>query len=506
MAIRNELVSQFVKITNDKTEQKQETTVFGTVRSQGGETYVQLDGSDLFTPVKMTVDAAPGERVLVLIKDHKAIVNGDTSVVAARESQVAAINHHIGAVIGADESIQSSRLDIVDSDIQAIGADVLIQNSNIEAIDAKVELQNASIEAIDTKVELQDSSIEAIDTKVNLQNSQIQSIGSAISLQQSNIEAIDTRVQMQNTNIGTLDSKVNIINSVFTIKDGQITGIKGIDAQFANFDAATIGTATIQELFAQHGIIKDVVVQDQKITGELVGVTIHGDLIDANTVVADKLVILGEDGLYYKLNTNGMSITAQQTDYNSLNGSIITAKSITADRIDVSDLVAFAATIGGFRIVADALYTPSKQSVMSTARGVYLGSDGQFSVGDGTSYIRYYKDTVTNTYKLDIQANDLSFTGLDSISNAISCIQTGTDDQGLRYVEFSAFGDQFKIQISNQQIQFLEGNQIAAWIGSQTLHINRAEIQNELYFGQFMWAQHGPTGYKSMGLMWKGDS
>ncbi len=94
-----------------------------------------------------------------------------------------------------------------------------------------------------------------------------------------------------------------------------------------------------------------------------------------------------EDGLYYKLNTDGVSITAEQTEYNSLNGSVITAKSVTAEKISVSDLVAFGADIGGFHITTDAIYSGVKASADNTARGVYLDSGGQLCVGDGTSFL-----------------------------------------------------------------------------------------------------------------------
>ena len=88
----------------------------------------------------------------------------------------------------------------------------------------------------------------------------------------------------------------------------------------------------------------------------MVGVTIRGDLIEGNTIKADKLVIKGEDGLYYKLNTNGSTITSEQTDYNSLNGTLIQAKSITADKVAVTDLVAFGADIAGNHIGNGAIY------------------------------------------------------------------------------------------------------------------------------------------------------
>ena len=119
------------------------------------------------------------------------------------------------------------------------------------------------------------------------------------------------------------------------------------DIKYAQIDFANIGKAALEQFFAKSGLIEDVVVGDQKVTGTLVGVTILGDSIKGGTVIADKLVIKGEDGLYYKLNTDGNTVEKEQTDYNSLDGGVIRAKSITATKIAVDDLVAFGATIGG---------------------------------------------------------------------------------------------------------------------------------------------------------------
>lgn len=195
------------------------------------------------------------------------------------------------------------------------------------------------------------------------------------------------------------------------------------DLKYANIDLSNITMATIGHFFSTSGIIKDVVVGDQTITGELVGVTIKGDLIEANTIVADKLVIKGDDGLYYKLNTDGVTTEAEQTDYNSLNGSVIRAQSVTADKISVTDLVAFDATIAGFHITDASLYSGAKDSVTNAARGVYLGSDSQVSFGDGTNFIKYYKDTDGN-YKLAISAESLTFTTGENIYEELSKIDT----------------------------------------------------------------------------------
>ena len=166
--------------------------------------------------------------------------------------------------------------------------------------------------------------------------------------------------------------------------------------------------AAVEKLFTESGIIKDLVVSSGQITGELVGVTIKGDLIEGGTVVADKLVVKGSDGLYYKLNTDGSTVETEQTEYNSLNGSVITAKSITATKISVDDLVAFGATIGGFNITKTAIYSGVKSSVDNTTRGTYLDKEGQMTIGDANNFLKYYKDADGN-YKLEVSAQSIKF-------------------------------------------------------------------------------------------------
>ena len=182
----------------------------------------------------------------------------------------------------------------------------------------------------------------------------------------------------------------------------------------------------MEYFYAQSGLVKDVKIGDATITGELVGVTISGDLLKGNTVVADKLVIKGSDGLYYKLNTDGMSVEKEQTDYNSLNGQVIRAKSITATKIDVEDLVAFGATIGGFKIGRNSIYSGVKESVGNTTRGIYMDNDGQFVFGDANQYVKFYKIS-EGKYKLAIAVEDL-FIGSANVADAISDAKNTADN------------------------------------------------------------------------------
>ncbi len=200
------------------------------------------------------------------------------------------------------------------------------------------------------------------------------------------------------------------------------------DIRYANIDFTNIGKAAMEYFYAQSGLIKDVTVGDQTITGELVGVTIKGDLIEGNTIVADKLVIKGNDGLYYKLNTDGATIEKEQTDYNSLKGSILQAKSVTAEKISVKDLVAFGATIGGVNIADSSIYSGVKSSVNNTTRGFYLGKDGQVNFGDTSNYLKYFQDT-DGTWKLAIAADEITFSSGTNVADAIGGSVASTTEE-----------------------------------------------------------------------------
>lgn len=200
---------------------------------------------------------------------------------------------------------------------------------------------------------------------------------------------------------------------------------KKLDAEsakikFANIDFSNIGKAAMEYFYAQSGLIKDVVVGDQKITGHLIGVTISGDLIEGNTVKAEKLVVLGKDGLYYKLNVNALGEATASSDkkyQNGLDGSVIIAKSVTAEKVSVKDLVAFGATIGGLNITDGSLYSGVKGSINNTTQGFYLDKNGQLYLGDAENFLRYYK-AKDGTYKLAISAKSVTFGSSQNLEEA----------------------------------------------------------------------------------------
>ena len=413
MALSHELISQFAKIVKYDKKQSAESTVYGTVVTDGnGNKYVKLDGSDQLTPLtdnerpsadSTTASVNDGERVSVLIKNHTATITGNVSSPSVRSDDFNNLDDQVTDIKKFDiviaERVQANEGYI--KKLQTDKADV----GDLTAANAKItelETKKASVEELNAaKADITDLKTTKLDTEVaNATYATIKNLD-ATNANLENLDATYGQFQELATN------KFAAVDADIKKLDTEKLSATTADAKYATIDFSNIGMAAIQKLFTDSGIIGDLVVSEGHITGKLVGVTIIGDLIEGGTVKADKLVVLGEDGLYYKLNTNGVTTTAEQTEYNSLNGSVITAKSITAEKVKVDDLVAFDATIGGFNITNSSIYSGAKESVTNTTRGIYLDKNGQISFGDANNYIRYYKAS-DGTYKLEISADSIS--------------------------------------------------------------------------------------------------
>ena len=402
MALSSDLISQFVKVTKDETKNKTETTLYGTVVRNGDSINVQLDGSNVLTPVSTTTNVKNGERVTVLVKDHTAIITGNVSSPAARTGEVEDLSKRVNEF----DEVVTGDLRAVNANIESLVADNAVIKGQIKASEAKFGELEAADATITGQLTAANADIEKLKTdKLDATTADI--TYATI----KNLEATNAELYNLNATYGEFHDlttqKFEAVDAQIATLDADKLNAKEAALTYANIDFSNINEAAVEKLFTDSGIIKDLVVSEGKITGELVGVTIKGDLIEGNTIVADKLVVKGQNGLYYKLNTNGVTTEAEQTDYNSLNGTVIQAKSITAEKIAVDDLVAFGATIGGFNITTDALYSGVKNGVLNTTRGIYMDKTGQFSVGDSNNYLRYFKDETTGQYKLQISAGSI---------------------------------------------------------------------------------------------------
>lgn len=390
MNLPRDLVSEFVKITNDRAAKSNESLVYGTVANvdNNGDVTVRLDGSDIVTPVSSVVEVRQNERVMVQIKDHSASITGNISSPVMRRSTLDEFAATLDSLYVGHAEIE-----------ELIAGYATIEN---------LEATNAAIANLSSTY----ATIENLDAT----NATIANLSSTYAT------------------ITTLDAAVASINTLLADK----ADITSLSTTYANISFSNIGEAAIKKIYADTGIIKNGVYQDGTFTGDLAGVRIDGDLITAHTLYADRIVISGEDGLYYELNMSGnvsglrestvtvdgvettiveknvdgtwtqVSSDELSTIRNRLHGENIIAQSVTTDKIDVSDLVAFNATIGGLVITDGSIYSSTKASVDNTTNGLYFDSTGQMALGNATDYIKFYKDE-NNNYQLDIKASSLTF-------------------------------------------------------------------------------------------------
>ena len=344
--LSSDLIKEFVKNTHDESKDKTPSRFQGTAAVQSDGIYVRLDGSTILMPVSMVTDAQNGDRVLVEIVDHTARI-----------------------VQNLDKSNSEFVADRIEHDETGVFKELRVGKEYVESLVAK---------------DITADTIVADRAKIGKLEADNVTISGEIAANKASIKDLET--------------------NKLSAEDA--------DIRYLNVDFSKIDKAWLQEFYAQSGIIKDLVIGDSTVTGHLVGVTISGDLIEGNTVKADKLVIKGEDGLYYKLNIEGGSTVTEQLTkemlQNGLDGNNIIANTITAEKISVKDLIAFDATIGGFNIGSNSIYSGVKDSINNTTRGIYLDTEGQMYFGDDTNYIRYYK-AKDGTYKLAINSKSITF-------------------------------------------------------------------------------------------------
>ncbi len=104
------------------------------------------------------------------------------------------------------------------------------------------------------------------------------------------------------------------------------------DTKFLHADMSDMDISKIQTLFATAGIVSDMTIKDGHITGVLDSVTVNANSITTGTLSVDRLVIRGsEKSLVYELNNISGALQAKSVD--TLNGEILTQRTITADKL-----------------------------------------------------------------------------------------------------------------------------------------------------------------------------
>ena len=288
MGLSYDLISEFVKITNDKKENTKEGTVYATVVGGIDGKYVRIDGSDLLTPMDTTTDIEDGERVTLMIKDHKAIVTGNVTTPSASTSKVDKVTESVNSVsdrVGTFELVVADKVSTNELEAYKATIEVLIANkATIEDLTAT----NAKIENLEVK------------------NAEIENLVAGKATIED-LEAVNATIE----NLKVKDAEIE--NAVIENLKATTADIKILNADFAQIKTLVNGNLTSDNILSFNLTSEKVTVDDAFIKDAMID-TISAGKINAGKINTNSVSIGSEDG--------GMLITGSTQQFTDKNGNV----------------------------------------------------------------------------------------------------------------------------------------------------------------------------------------
>lgn len=388
MGLSYDLISEFVKITNDKKEKPKEGTVYATIVGSGDTKYVKIDGSDLLTPMDTTTDIEDGERVTVMIKDHKATVTGNITSPSVSSGTV---NTVVGNAVGDNFTVVNSQIE------NLVAKDSYLENAyvqNSQVVNSKIE----NLEAADSRIE--NSVIEnfnVIDGVVQ----DLRATNADIEVLHADFAEIKTLVNGNLTSDNILAFKITAdkvtVEDAF-IKDAMVDTISAakINSGRINTNIVNIGsedggmliTGSTQQFTDKNGKVRIQIGKDA--TGDFT------------------FILYGEDGQGQIINQNGITATAIG-DGLIVDGMINNNANISGDKLNISSVITNINNDNSTTIQSSKVYLDGqKQSLEVAFNSLKTQVDTIQDItisGDLTAVIEQVK---TNTTKIEANASSIS--------------------------------------------------------------------------------------------------
>ena len=167
-------------------------------------------------------------------------------------------------------------------------------------------------------------------------------------------DAAITRAKIANLAVGSAQID-DLAVTTAKLANASITNAKIANAAI---DTAKIALGAITAALIQNGAIGTAQIADASITeGKIV--SLNADVITSGTLATDRLIITGANGIIYEINAEASGLTMQELSdekYRSqLSGSVLVARSVTAEQIAAATITAneiLSGTITGDKIAA----------------------------------------------------------------------------------------------------------------------------------------------------------
>ena len=388
MGLSYDLISEFVKITNDKKEKPKEGTVFATVVGNTEGKYVRIDGSDLLTPMDTTTDVEDGERVTVMIKDHKATVTGNITSPSVSNGSV---NTVVGSVVGENFSVVNSQIE------NLIAKDSYLENAYVEnstVVDSKIE----NLEASNSRIE------ESVIENFNVIDGVVQ-----------NLKATTAEIEVLNADYAEIKTLVN-----GNLTSDNILAFK-ITADKVTMDDAFIKDAMISDITAAKITAGRINTNSVSIGSEDGGMLISGStqqFTDKNGNVRIQIgkdasgdftfILYGEDGAGQIINQNGITASAIG-DGLIINDMISDDASITSTKLNIPSVIKGINSDGTTTIRSNKIYLDEQNQSLEVAFNslkTQVETIQEITIdGDLTAVVEQVQ---SNTSKIEANASNIS--------------------------------------------------------------------------------------------------
>ena len=538
--LTRDVLKDFADIVIDESNKDEEVTAYGTTVESDGVDYVKLDGSTLLTPITTTTDIKPGERVLVLIKNHQAVIIGNSSNPSAGSQELnnlketvnldkATIKDLVANNVTINDSLKanSARIDSLEATNVEINGKLMADRADITRLDtdklnadeadiryAKVdELRATSADVVKLNADyakFKDASVKRLDAneasiqdldakKLSAEAADIKYLtidnAKATYLQAGDFNAYKATVK---TLLASKASVEELEANYLKVANAEATYAKitELDALTGNFNTLNADLAKVEELVAKKASIEDLNAAKASIK------ILQTDLTTANQLIAKKV-----DAEYVKtqITESTKTITDDLTAIHAivdvldtkyatieqLNAAKANLKTLIANKATIEQLNAAKATIGELNglvaninsILSGSIGTGTLQTIHLTAKNVVIDDAVIKSANiEGLDVSKLNAGTIS-TNKFAIKSNDGGIVISGSTQqfkdkNNKVRLQIGKDAQG--NFNFIVFGEDGTTAIYNQNgitKQAVPDGLIADQMVSDTANIQAKKVQ-----------------------------
>lgn len=205
-SLSRDLVKSFAEVVNEPKQKEPVRYVRGTITGKGDAKYVQLDGSTVATPISEVVDAQEGDRVLVSIENHRAVIVGNFTFSPSARQEQEALEKAEGAENTANSAGETAN-----------AAQLAAQEASKNANEAMGAASAASASAAEAKDQAADAMVAASNVERLAQEAKESATQANENATQAKTDAANAQAAVANAN-----EEIGKINDAIETAQGEI--------------------------------------------------------------------------------------------------------------------------------------------------------------------------------------------------------------------------------------------------------------------------------------------